>query len=151
MVKLLNSIKNDIDITAGLNDNQIYALNQILHKYSNAEYNENDDKGFSSSIIVDKIEQVVNQLYHNGKIKNIDIKQRTEVEYEFNNILITLRVEQDTLVVEGHEITLEDWLLYNFPTEENQNTQSLNSHNMQPKKQQPRHNSMTSYNKKKIK
>ena len=115
MVKILNSVKNDIDITAGLNDNQIYALNQILIKYSDKnEYDE--DKIMSSSFIIDKIEDIVNQLYKMGKIRNLEIKQNTETEYEFSNIVVELKIENDTLMVEKEEITLQDWLLLNFST-----------------------------------
>lgn len=115
MVKILNSVKHDIDITAGLNDNQIYALNQILLKY-NDKNNVDDDRMLSSSFIIDKIEDIVNLLYKQGKIRNIEIKQNTETEYEFNNLLVSLKLDHDTLIVDKEEITLEDWLLEHFST-----------------------------------
>ena len=130
MVKILNSVKNDIDITAGLNDNQIYALNQILIKYSDKnDYDE--DKLMSSSFIIDKIEDIVNQLYKMGKIKNLEIKQNTETEYEFSNLVVELKIENDTLMVEKEEITLQDWLLLNFSTS---NKNSFNEINKNKKK-----------------
>lgn len=130
MVKILNSVKNDIDITAGLNDNQIYALNQILIKYSDKnDYDE--DKLMSSSFIIDKIEDIVNQLYKMGKIKNLEIKQNTETEYEFSNLVVELKIENDTLMVEKEEITLQDWLLLNFSTS---NENSFNEINKNKKK-----------------
>lgn len=115
MVKILNSVKHDIDITSGLNDNQIYALNQILLKY-NDKNNVDDDRMLSSSFIIDKIEDIVNLLYKQGKIRNIEIKQNTETEYEFNNLLVSLKLDHDTLIVDKEEITLEDWLLEHFST-----------------------------------
>lgn len=125
MVKILNSVKNDIDITAGLNDNQIYALNQILIKYSDKnDYDE--DKLMSSSFIIDKIEDIVNQLYKMGKIKNLEIKQNTETEYEFSNLVVELKIENDTLMVEKEEITLQDWLLLNFSTSNENSFSEIN-------------------------
>lgn len=115
MVKILNSVKHDIDITAGLNDNQIYALNQILLKYSDKN-NAEDDRLLSSSFIIDKIEDIVNLLYKQGKIRNIEIKQNTEAEYEFNNLVVTLKLDHDTLMIDKEDITLEDWLLEHFST-----------------------------------
>lgn len=115
MVKILNSVKYDIDITAGLNDNQVYALNQILQKYSEKN-NLDDDKLLSSSVIIDKIEDIVNTLFKQSKIRSIEIKQNTEIEYEFNNLVVILRLDHDTLIVEKEEISLEDWLLEHFST-----------------------------------
>lgn len=117
MVNILNSVKNEIDITTGLNDNQVYALNQILQKYSDNKNNE-DNKQLSSSIIIDKIEDIVNSLFKQKKIRNIEIKQNTEIEYEFNNLVVVLKFEQDNLIVDKEEITLEDWLLEHFSTNE---------------------------------
>lgn len=111
MVEILNAVKHDIDITSGLNENQVFALNQILLKYK--EKNE-EEKILNSSLIIDKIEDVVNFLYKQGKIKTIEIKQITETEYEFNSVTIVLSLEVDKLIVEKANITLEEWLLQNF-------------------------------------
>lgn len=111
MVEILNAVKHDIDITSGLNENQVFALNQILLKYK--EKNE-EEKILNSSLIIDKIEDVVNYLYKQGKIKNIEIKQITETEYEFNSVAIVLNLDVDKLIVEKANITLEEWLLQNF-------------------------------------
>lgn len=113
MVNILNSVKSEIDITTGLNENQVYALNQILQKYSVSKNND-DQKLLSASIIIDKIEDIVNSLFKNKKIRSIEIKQNTEVEYEFNNLVVVLKLDQDSLIVDKEEITLEDWLLEHF-------------------------------------
>jgi hypothetical protein len=142
MVKILNSVKHDIDITAGLNDNQIYALNQILLKY-NDKNNVDDERMLSSSFIIDKIEDIVNLLYKQGKIRNIEIKQNTETEYEFNNLLVTLKLDHDTLIVDKEEITLEDWLLEHFST--------FNDDSVNKKKEQEKKLSMPNLKKKSLK
>ena len=112
MVDILNMIKNEIDITAGLDENQKLALDQVMTKYKDKI---DDDKDLlSSSLIIDKIELVVNDLYQEGKIDNIEIKQNTEIEYEFNNHVVCLRLDKETLMVEKENLTLEKWLLKNF-------------------------------------
>ncbi len=110
MVDILNSVKTEIDITSGLSENQIYALNEVMNKYKDKL----DENQLSTSIIIDKIEHIVNDLYENGKIKTIEIKQNTEIEYIFNNLKCVLSLQKDNLIVEGENILLEDWLLNNF-------------------------------------
>lgn len=116
MVKILNSVKNDIDIKSGLSDNQIYALNQVLQKYSE----KNEEAEEPEIDIIDEIEYVVNSLYNDKKIRVIEIKQVNDKEnqYEFNNILIKLifeeKFDRKVLVVDKEFITLEEWLLENF-------------------------------------
>lgn len=117
MVEILNSVKEVVDITAGLNDNQIFALNQIFTKYKESDIE--DDESLLSSLIIEKIEEVVNDLFKKDKIINIEIKQNSRNEYEFNNISIKLRLTDDNLFVEDEDLPIEKWLINNFSTDTN--------------------------------
>lgn len=119
MVEILNSVKSEIDITAGLNDNQVFALNQVLQKYKDKELE--DEDSLTSSVIIEKIEEVVNTLFKQKKIINIEIKQNTKTEYEFNDLNVVLKLEQDVLFLENENTTLEEWLLEHFSIKEDQN------------------------------
>lgn len=102
-----------MDITSGLSNTQIQDLNDLMTKYTD----ESEDRDLlNSTIIIDKIEEIVNKLYKSGMIKSIEIKQNTETEYEFNDLLVDLKFERDTLYLNNIENkTLEEWLLENFP------------------------------------
>lgn len=119
-MNFLNSIKHEVDITAGLSSPQIQDLNNLMLKYRD----ESEDRDLlNSTIIIDKIEEIVNKLYKAGMIKSIEIKQNTETEYEFNDLLADLKFDRETLVLNNiNDMTLEDWLLQNFPAVKNQNS-----------------------------
>lgn len=124
MIDVLNSLKHsDVDITAGLDENQKAAVNEIISKYHEEEevqrgdYENEADNYINDEVIINKIEDIVNENFSNKKIINIKIDQITEDSFKFNDKNAVLFIENDELKVreKGFD-NFEAWIIYNFGT-----------------------------------
>jgi len=124
LVDMLNSVKGEIDIYNGLNDTQKASLNEIMEKYQEGDKNGNkvihedldEEAGDDNNEIINKIEEIVNDNFSKKLIKNIQINQISDTEYEFNGKSAVLSLEENILrVTNGGNALFEKWIIDNFP------------------------------------
>lgn len=130
MVEILSSVRGEVDITAGLDEDQKASLEEILEKYrqegpedelkKNLDNNEieiTEENYINDEEIIKKIEDIVNENFYNKKITNVKIDQISEDTFKFNNKNVVLYIENDILKVREKGFNnFEEWIIQHFPT-----------------------------------
>lgn len=128
MADILDSVKDEVDIYEGLNNEEINYINMILGKYKAEDKDspivldepeeepQQEEERNDEDIIIAKLEEVVNKYFTEKKIPEISIDQVDTYSYTFNDKNAVLFVEGDVLKVNMNNgsIRFDEWILNNF-------------------------------------
>lgn len=106
MIEILNTLKFENDLYKGLSDKEVSILKFVLNKYKFSKNEEDLVHTFKESYkneeeenLINKIEDTVNHLMSENKIGEFKIKQISNCQFQFNNYVGSLILDNGVLKV----------------------------------------------------